>query len=104
MKYDPRFLALWDRAWRKTGKRAAYKSWLSLSDEERDEVEAVWETHRAHLAEKELCFRPMVSTWLNQGRWEDELGDPIEVDPREREYREQVEQFGYGSYYERNVQ
>ena len=104
MTYEPRFTALWDRCWRKVGKRQAYKVWLKIGDDERDEIEAAFEAHRCHYARIDVQFRPHLSTWLFQGRWEDELGDPIEVDPQEQLHREQIEQWGYAQHYEGRVQ
>lgn len=77
---DDRFEAIWSRVWRKSGKRAAYKAWLKLDDDEISEVESVFEAHRKEFTGTELRFRPHLSTWLNQGRWEDELGDPLTAD------------------------
>jgi hypothetical protein len=60
---------------RKQGRRAAEKSWQRLSSlEQQDALEAL-PNHIEYwkLKQTEKDFIPHPATWLNQGRWEDEL-------------------------------
>ena len=66
------FYALYPR---KQGRRAAEKSWQRLSSlEQQDALEAL-PNHIEYwkLKQTEKDFIPHPATWLNQGRWEDEL-------------------------------
>ena len=66
------FYALYPR---KQGRRAAEKSWQRMtSQEQTDAVEAL-SNHLEYwkLKQTEKDFIPHPATWLNQGRWEDEL-------------------------------
>jgi hypothetical protein len=60
---------------RKIGKRAAEKSWNRLTKDEQQEALAALPNHLAYWkfkqTEKDYICHP--ATWLNQGRWEDEL-------------------------------
>lgn len=65
----------WKHYPRKVAKRAAQMSFNRLTkDEQAQAVEAI-EQHVAYwkLKGTETDFIPHASTWLNQGRWEDEL-------------------------------
>ena len=71
MSFD-KFYALYPR---KQGRRAAEKSWQRLSSlEQQDALEAL-PNHIEYwkLKQTEKEFIPHPATWLNQGRWEDEL-------------------------------
>ena len=70
---------MFDKFWnvypRKVGKRAALKVWEKLSNEEKIDVLAALPNHIQYwkLKNTETEYIPHPSTWLNQGRWEDEL-------------------------------
>jgi hypothetical protein len=71
MSFD-KFYALYPR---KQGRRAAEKSWQRLSSlEQQDALEAL-PNHIEYwkLKQTEKDFIPHPATWINQGRWEDEL-------------------------------
>lgn len=70
------FEAWWKTVWRKHAKEAARRSWLKLVRDEETfaAVTAGTEAQLPELLSREPQFRPMVATWLNQRRWEDELG------------------------------
>lgn len=60
---------------RKQGRKAAEKSWNRLTKQEQaDAIEAL-PNHLAYwkLKQTEKDYIPYPVTWLNQGRWEDEL-------------------------------
>lgn len=67
---DPRFEAFWKAYPRKTGKEAARKAWafaMGVTTPERVEAAV-----RAYKWPEDPRFIPHPSTWLNQGRWDDE--------------------------------
>ena len=69
------FEQFWQHYPRKIAKRAAQKAFDRLTKQEQsDAVEAI-EQHLAYwkLKGTEMDFIPHASTWLNQGRFEDEL-------------------------------
>ena len=69
------FETFWKHYPRKVAKRAALGAFNRLTrDEQAQAVEAI-EQHVAYwkLKGTETDFIPHASTWLNQGRWEDEL-------------------------------
>jgi hypothetical protein len=69
------FEQFWKHYPRKIAKRAAQAAFNRLTKQEQsDAVEAI-EQHVAYwkLKGTEMDFIPHASTWLNQGRWEDEL-------------------------------
>lgn len=69
------FDTFWKLYPRKVAKRAAQGAFNRLTkDEQSQAVEAI-EQHVAYwkLKGTEMDFIPHASTWLNQGRWEDEL-------------------------------
>lgn len=69
------FEQFWKHYPRKVAKRAAQGAFNRLTkDEQAQAVEAI-EQHVAYwkLKGTETDFIPHASTWLNQGRWEDEL-------------------------------
>lgn len=74
---DPRFEAFWKAYPRKTGKEAARKAWafaMGVTTPERVEAAV-----RAYKWPEDPRFIPHPSTWLNQGRWDDE---PTPEQPR----------------------
>jgi hypothetical protein len=69
------FEEFWKLYPRKVSKRVAQKIWERMT---KDEQEAAFEALPVHikywkLKETDTEFIPHASTWLNQGRWEDEL-------------------------------
>ena len=60
---------------RKQGRRAAEKSWQRLSSQEQQDAYDALSNHIEYwkLKQTEKDFIPHPATWLNQGRWEDEL-------------------------------
>jgi len=60
---------------RKQGRRAAEKSWQRLSSQEQQEAYDALSNHIEYwkLKQTEKDFIPHPATWINQGRWEDEL-------------------------------
>ena len=69
------FKQFWQHYPRKIAKRAAQKAFDRLTKQEQsDSVEAI-EEHVAYwkLKGTEMDFIPHASTWINQGRFEDEL-------------------------------
>lgn len=73
----------WDRFWdlypRHIAKDAAHKAWLSALKREKAEVIiAGLERLLPGLMAKEVKFRPYPATWLNAGRWADDVEPPEE--------------------------
>jgi hypothetical protein len=60
---------------RKQGRRAAEKSWQRLSSQEQQNALEALPNHIEYwkLKQTEKDFIPHPATWINQGRWEDEL-------------------------------
>jgi hypothetical protein len=71
MSFD-KFYALYPR---KQGRRAAEKSWQRLSSQEQQDAYDALSNHIEYwkLKQTEKDFIPHPATWINQGRWEDEL-------------------------------
>jgi hypothetical protein len=60
---------------RKIGKKAARKAWdTALKDASADEIVAGAKRYR-DWPSREARYTTHPTTWLNQGRWDDELGD-----------------------------
>lgn len=70
------FEQFWDRYPRRVAKKAALKIWMRMSDEQRRQAIAVIDDHtRMWIAEgRGTRTIPHATTWLNQERWEDEIG------------------------------
>lgn len=70
------FVEFWDRYPRRVAKKAALKIWMRMSDEQRRQAIAVIDDHtRMWIAEgRGTRTIPHATTWLNQERWEDEIG------------------------------
>ena len=78
MKYPPDFERFYAFYPRKVGKRAAMKAWTKMDAEDRNaaiEMAEAFGDAMAHVLPANRCFIPHPSTWLNQGRWDD---DPSE--------------------------
>lgn len=71
----------WKKVWRKDAKELARRSWLkSVTDRATYElVKKGTEMQLPEMLSREPKFRPMMVTWLNQRRWEDE---PAEATPQ----------------------
>jgi hypothetical protein len=69
------FTQFWTLYPRKVGKRVAQKSWQRLTAQEQSDVLEALPNHIKYwkLKNTETDFIPHPATWLNQGRWEDEL-------------------------------
>lgn len=78
------FEQFWKQYPRKVAKRLAEKSWLKLTDVERSNALDALPNHLKFWKVKETDseFIPHASTWLNQGRWDDEL--EIEVKEKKK--------------------
>lgn len=67
------FELFWKEYGKKVGREAAIKAWNKLTDEDRKAA-----TDNAHAyanATPEKKYRPHPTTYLNQKRWTDDLGD-----------------------------
>lgn len=76
--YTSEFEAFWSIYPRRVAKRAAWKSWVRIIDIATP-AEVVIDgakrfAHWCRANGKEEQYIPHPTTWLNQGRWEDELG------------------------------
>jgi len=69
------FQTFWQLYPRKVAKKLAEKSWKRLSQAEQTEVLEALPNHVEYwrLKETDKEYIPHPATWLNQGRWEDEL-------------------------------
>jgi hypothetical protein len=69
------FEEFWQQYPRKVAKRAAQKAWLKMSHQERQDAIQAVKNHKRYWTIKSTAseFMPHPATWLNQGRWEDEL-------------------------------
>jgi len=69
------FEEFWSKYPRKVAKRAAQKAWAKLSSQEQKSAVEALVTHNKYYQVKGTGqeFIPHPATWLNQGRWEDEL-------------------------------
>ena len=75
------FEEFWSKYPRKVAKRAAQKAWAKLSTSEQKFAVEALEAHNRYYRVKGTSqnFIPHPATWLNQGRWEDEL----EINPEQ---------------------
>jgi hypothetical protein len=69
------FQTFWELYPRKVAKRSAQASWNRLSELEQKEALDALTNHLKYWKLKETSkeFIPHPATWLNQGRWEDEI-------------------------------
>ena len=69
------FQAFWTLYPRKVAKRTAQSSWNRLSELEQKEALDALQNHLKYWKLKKTLkeFIPHPATWLNQGRWEDEI-------------------------------
>lgn len=74
------FDAFWAQYPRKVGKEAARKAFIkALKSTDIGALMAGVERLRREVAGKDQKFTPHPSTWLNEGRWDDELSDQLQV-------------------------
>lgn len=69
------FQDFWAKYPRKVSKRVAETSWKRLTAQEQSDALEAIDQHLKYWKIKETAteFIPHAATWLNQGRWEDEL-------------------------------
>lgn len=82
VRQDFEFEAFWAKYPNKVGKKAAQKAFLSAKDRPQidDLLDAI---DRAMKSQKwKDGFIPNPTTWLNQGRWDDEPATAIAVQPK----------------------
>jgi len=80
--YSKDFLEFWECYPRKVGKRAAFKAWKRLKSE-LPPLDALIDAINRQRASPQWRegYIPHPSTWLNQGRWEDEDIQEVSDDP-----------------------
>jgi len=76
-KYTPEFSFFWDSYPKKIGKLSAYKSWLKIKPN-RELFQKILKAIKEQTTCDQWCkdngqFIPNPATWLNQGRWDDEI-------------------------------
>ncbi len=76
--YTSNFLTFWQAYPRKVGKDAAWKAWKKRNGDlpPLDELLSILELHKHSEQWQDKKYIPHASTWLNQGRWEDEIDEP----------------------------
>ena len=74
-EYDQKFEEFWITYPNKVGKKKAFSYWSKLTEKDKDSALAVLPSHTKNpkWAEEGGRFIPHPSTWLSQGRWEDEI-------------------------------
>lgn len=72
-KGNMNFDLFWSLYPRKVAKKAALKVWNRLSEVEKKKAIDVLPDHVKAWADKELQYIPHPTTWLSQGRYDDEL-------------------------------
>jgi hypothetical protein len=75
------FNEFWSMYPRKVSKRAAEKAWLKLTLQEQSDALEALPNHIKYwkLKNTETEYVPHAATWINQGRWEDELDMTVKV-------------------------
>lgn len=83
-QYSDEFEALWEKFPRKVGKKAAWRAWQKARDRPalEDMLAAVDLAKRSEQWQRGIIPNP--ATWLNQGRWADEVQvkKPVIVGPK----------------------
>lgn len=86
------FDLFWSLYPRRVVKRAAVKAWDKemRNGTSPDEIINGLRRQLPHLTARDVQFIPHPSTWLNQGRWEDEIPEQAAAkpEPRKSAYRE----------------
>jgi len=77
--YTSDFLSFWSAYPRKVGKRAAFKAWNKINLPTLIVILESIERHKQMDQWKDEKFIPHPATWLNQGRWEDEIDEQKEA-------------------------
>lgn len=76
------FNEFWSLYPRRVSKRTAQKAWDKETKQTAPEIIlAGLRRQLPHLASRDVQFIPHASTWLNQGRWEDEI-QPVQSKKR----------------------
>jgi hypothetical protein len=77
----PTFNEFWVLYPRKISKRVAEKSWSKMTPQEQSDALEAITNHLEYwkLKNTETEYIPHPATWLNQGRWEDELDMTVKV-------------------------
>jgi hypothetical protein len=75
------FADFWKLYPRKISKRLAEKSWSKLTPQEQSDALEALPNHLEYwkIKNTETEYIPHAATWLNQGRWEDELDMTVKV-------------------------
>jgi len=74
------FDEFWQAYPRKIGKAAAEKAYAkAVKQSGHDEIMQGLNSQLPSISAKEVQFQPHPSTWLNQGRWEDQMEKPTKV-------------------------
>ena len=81
---DPLFERFWSNYPRKIAKRAALLVWIKMAENERNRAIEVLPAHVRYweLTHTGPQYVPHARTWLNQGRWDDELDLPAVEKPK----------------------
>lgn len=77
----PTFNEFWVLYPRKISKRVAEKSWSKMTPQEQSDALEAISNHLEYwkIKNTETEYIPHPATWLNQGRWEDELDMTVKV-------------------------
>jgi hypothetical protein len=77
----PTFNEFWVLYPRKISKRVAEKSWSKMTPQEQSDALEALPNHLEYwkIKNTETEYIPHPATWLNQGRWEDELDMTVKV-------------------------
>jgi len=74
MTNKEKFNKFWSLYPRKVAKIVAERRWKKLSKKDIDEIFKIYHEHLLRWRYKDIQYVPHPATWLNQRRWEDELG------------------------------
>jgi hypothetical protein len=88
--YSQSFELFWSEYPRKVGKDAAYKAWQQIGKKNKATVTEIMEAIKKQDASAHFVFDgkvcvPNPATWLNQGRWNDEITTRADDDGFDRE-------------------
>jgi len=77
-KYTSNFLSFWQAFPRKVGKDAAWRAWKKRNGELPliDALLVILEQQKQSSQWQDKKYIPHPATWLNQGRWQDEVVEP----------------------------
>jgi hypothetical protein len=93
-KYSSTFEAFWKEYPKKVGKGAAYNVWLRIGKKKDTSAKTIIEAIQRQVEENHFVgrngeqFVPNPATWLNQRRWEDEIGG------KQEDWRSLTEKYG----------